>query len=653
MRIDLLLISRFVVIMVFASVIQSTLAADKVTVKGVIGDTDISIKADMIPVGESCTYKVSGIQKYICIKEVYPDSPVQQEYSYNVFAGQNLIFKRSYSGKGFGSVTCFIDMPSNSWNVKSIRIVNNGSVPIRIKSVIAVNSKELEEIEKNDSFGLFGLLDSYHGVDTEAKWIKVLADGLPRAKGIYRGFSSEIPYAVWGDDALKSMITRHINYASAYGLSYLLSFVSWWAATPLAIPDGKGGKFGDIKYQQICWSPDDNVDEGSELRALLGDRWNIHYGLSIPNEWSDVPWMTMNNTDYNNFRHNRLDWTLKEFFQQTKRSQIDLKGIYLENEPRYWDTICEAGNNKRQWKTCWTDFNPCVIADAKRDGVEIDPSNGLDPEERLWLHRNVARYNQAVVNQARATMKSIGIRASMPVYPHSLQLLGFPGDEIGHPMSEWAYVKGGYTGLEAIWTKLSDFDRVREWGPWTNLNREENDGRDIAEHLWDLRVSYARGSNLYNSYNWNNIGHERVFAYMKEFLDNLPSVKLKNPENVKIEKNQISFKISPDLQGLNELTVNVDISSRIFEGFEAVVTNSKNEITGYAQNRDDYNIGKHKLFFSFPNPFELAQGETGTITIKSRDDSTTSNIIIADAKLSFDMRLERTLSHYVIKHAKR
>ncbi|MHB1458205.1 MAG: hypothetical protein ACYC0V_14950 [Armatimonadota bacterium] len=649
----MLLISRFVIIMVFASVMQSTLAADKVTVKGVIGDTDISIKADMIPVGGSCTYKVSGIQKYICVKEVYPDSPVQPEYSYNVFAGEYLIFKRFYSSKGFGIVSSFIDSPFEMRKVKSIRIVNDGSVPIRIKSVIAVNSIELEEKEKNDSFGLFGLLDSYHGVDTEAKWIKVLADGLPKAKGIYRGFSSEIPYAAWGDDTLKSMINRHIDYASTYGLSYLPSFVSWWAATPLAISDGKGGKFGDIKYQQICWSPDDNTDEGPEFRALLGDRWNIHYGLSIPNEWSDVPWMTMNNPDYNKYRLNRLDWTLKEFFKRTVNSKADVKGIYLENEPRYWDTICEASNNKRSWKTCWADFNPCVIADAKKDGVDINPSNGLDDKERLWLHRNVARYNQGVVDQARASMKAAGIDKSMPVYPHSLQLLGFPGDEIGHPMSEWAYVKGAYTGLEAIWTKLSDFDRVREWGPWTNLNREENDGRDIAEHLWDLRVSYARGSNLYNSYNWNNIGHERVFAYMKEFLDNLPSVKLKNPENMKIDKNQISFRISPDLQGFNELTVNVSISSRIFDGFEAVVTNSKNQVIGYAQNRDDYNTGKHKLFFPFPNPFELAQGETGIITIKSLDKSTALNIVITDAKLSFDIRLERTLSKYVIQHAKR
>ena len=86
----------------------------------------------------------------------------------------------------------------------------------------------------------------------------------------------------------------------------------------------------------------------------------------------------MNSPTLNSYRHGRLGWALGALTDRVSKSGIDLAGVYLENEPRYWDTACEAGNPKRQWKTCWADFNPFVISDAKKDGVNIDPSDGLD-----------------------------------------------------------------------------------------------------------------------------------------------------------------------------------------------------------------------------------------------------------------------------------
>lgn len=644
------MLNRILILVVFAVVMQCSTYAS-VVVNGVIGDTDVSITALDISVKGVYICNIPSGTKLIRVREVYPDSAPQPRYQYSLYVGKHIIYKRDYIGKGFGTVSCFVSIPEIYANSKSIKLKNDGDAPIKIAGMNAVNPSELAEIEKSDSFGLFGLITAYGGANDEAKWVKALADGLPKASGIYRGFSTEIPYAAWGDDTLKSLIKRHIGYASTYDLAYLPSFVSWWAATPRNITDGKGGKFDDIKYQQICWSPDDNTDEGPAFRALMGDRWNMHYGLTIPNEWSDTPWLTMNSPDLNKYRYNKLDWILKEFFNTASKSKADIKGIYLENEPRYWDTACEASNNKRNWKTCWADFNPFVIADAKRDGVDIDPSNGLDNTERLWLHRNVARYNQDVVDQARATMKSIGINSSMSVYPHSLQLLGFPGDEIGHTMSEWAYVKGGYTGLEAIWTKLSDFDRVREWGPWTNLNREEGDGREIAEHLWDLRVTYAKGGNLYNSYNWNNIGAERVFAYMKEFLDNLPSVKSANPLFVKTGVDAATFKISGDIQGLNQITAQIKSMNSFDGSIEASVYNSKGFLIGYAQSYSPLTSGSNDVVFNFAEAFELAQNETGTIRISQIGGASINGVDLQNAEFSFNMKRERMQSLYIIKHA--
>ena len=51
----------------------------------------------------------------------------------------------------------------------------------------------------------------------------------------------------------------------------MLGLVSWWAGTPLNVDDGLGGKFGDLKYQQVCYSPNVEVPENPDLRKLLGE----------------------------------------------------------------------------------------------------------------------------------------------------------------------------------------------------------------------------------------------------------------------------------------------------------------------------------------------------------------------------------------------
>lgn len=78
-------------------------------------------------------------------------------------------------------------------------------------------------------------------------------------------------------------------------------------------------------------------------------------------------------------------------------------GIYLENEPRYWDTQSTQGTP--QWNgEQWADFNPAVVTEAARDGVSLDPADGMSESELRWLQRNVARYNErtaAVVDRSR------------------------------------------------------------------------------------------------------------------------------------------------------------------------------------------------------------------------------------------------------------
>jgi len=621
------------------------------TLRGVIGDTELAFETVRIEPGKHVMLAVKKSCHLLQIREVYPDAPNQPTYKYDIRVNGRLVYVREHQGTGFGPVSFFMRLPSWAQKTRSIEIVNRGTSPVRIANIIPTDVTELAAIEKSDKFGLYGVLVTNHGWDRGKEYVQELAAKMPSKPGFYRGFAFELPYASLSIEKIAELIDSNLLWAKEYDLTYLPGFTSWWAATPLTVPDGDGGVFGDVKYQQICWSPED-IEDSSELRHLLGDRYNIHYGLSIPNQWSNCPWLTMNHPKLNAYRCKTLTDSVRILASKIKGSGIRLEGIYLENEPRYWDSFMEAGNPRSKRKTVWADFNPVVVADALKDGVALDPSDGLDKGERLWLHRNVARYNQTTVDWVLQELKLAGLRTS--VYTHSLQLLGFPGDEIGHPMSEFAYVKGALVGLEGMWTKLADFERVREWGPWANVNREENDGRDIKEHLWDLRVTYARGGKLYNSYNWQAIGSDRVFGYMKEFIDTLPQVEMPVTIVQKDNKRRLTFATtSLDVQGANLARISITLTGRIPCALLGSVRNAAGRTVGFSRAEGPFETGTHTIEFWFSEPFEFRPGERGTFHIWAEDQAYNRLIEITESTFLFDLRRERNQSLMIIARAEK
>lgn len=621
------------------------------TLRGVIGDTELAFKAVRIEPLKRARLPIEKRCHLLQVREVYPDVPNQPTYTYDILVNGRLVYVREHQGTGFGPVSFFVRLPTWAQNTRSIEIVNRGTSPVRIANLIPTDVTELATIEKSDRFGLYGVLVTNHGWDRGKQYVEELASKMPCKAGFYRGFAFELPYASLPLQKIAELIDRNLQWAKEYDLAYFPGFTSWWAATPLTVADGDGGVFGDVKYQQICWSPEDTEDS-SELRQLLGERYNIHYGLSTPNQWSNCPWLTMNHPRLNEYRCRTLTESVRILATKIKALGVRLEGIYLENEPRYWDSFMEAGNPKSRRKTVWADFNPVVVADALRDGLVLDPSDGLDNRERLWLHRNVARYNQMTTDWAVRALKFSGLNAN--VYTHSLQIAGFPGDQIGHPMSEFAYVKGGLVGLEGMWTKLADFERVREWGPWANVNREENDGRDIKEHLWDLRVTYARGGKLYNSYNWQAIGSDRVFGYMKEFLDALPQVEMPVTIVQKDSERRLTFAAtSLDVQGANLIRVSLSLMERIPCALLASVKNAEGRTIGFARAEGPFKTGVHTIEFWFSEPFELRPNERGTLSIWAENQAYNRLIKIMGGNFLFDLRRERNQSLMVIARAER
>lgn len=643
-------------------------SADEGRVTGCIGSHRLTFRAREI--ADEAVFTVKGRPDYLAITEVYPDTPDAVSYSYTVSAPGIGTYERSRKSSGFGPVTYFIKSDKRPvGKVKISRAAESPTHPVRIASVRGVREAELKTLLDNDNFRLMGMVPA---ADPEEKrrHADLLASGLRGSPEhhITTGVGWEIYYARHNPAALSSELAICKKWSDENKLPILLGLVSWWAGTPGGVPDGLGGTFTDLKYQQVCYSPEVEMPENTELKSLLGDRFDPHYGLSIPNHWSNTPWLTMNSRALNDYRFRRLDEAVELIKETSSGDQSWLCGVFLENEPRYWDTQSEEGNPKagRQGKTLWADFNPLTIEAARADGVDLNPADGLSNHELSWLHRNVGRYCQDTVDSVRKSLTERRFGAGLPVYTHSLLYPGFrfPGGPINHSSSEWAYADGARTGIEGIWTQPADLYRVREWGRWANLNREETvDPGEVELDLWDLRVAYMMGSDLYNSYNWQLFGQQRFFDYVNEFLGSLPVVSLSPAKCDFAGPDSIRTTLPAKLQAFTSVELPVQVGKAFRGMVRMIATNEDGESFPSSLEAVDLKPGVHSLAFEFATPAECrcrrremilrlrvydanGQSQTSAAPVRFTADSA------AKAGLSLDLRAQRALSLWAIARAR-
>ncbi len=644
------LLARLVILML-ASAGVAFAASNEATLSGYIGShhRSFTVSNKLLPSSSSDKNKLG----YIAITELYPDKPECAEYHYTV-SGPGFEYERRRRGIGFGAETFFIKT-SRPVGSLSARGVSAKSAPMfSSPGWWVVTQKELDDLLAADRFRVLGLVHPEE-TDTAEGYVKMLAEEIrPKARyGIGVGFSAEIRFANQSAERVMAEMKTCADLTAKYNIPAFLGWVSWWSGTPVGVPDGEGGKFSDIKYQQICYAPKTELPEDDALKALLGDRYDNRYCLSVPNQWSSTPWLTMNSAVLNQYRYKRLDEAVAMLKTLNGGDLSWIEAFYLENEPRYWDTLCDDGNPKRELGELWADFNPLAVDAAKKDGVDLNPADGLSTEELTWLFRNVGVYNQECVDAVNGSMGKHGVKK--PVYTHSLQhKFMFPGDKIGHPASEWAYADRARTGLEGLWSHPSDFARVREWGRWANINREENDGHHTDVHLWDLRVCYMMGGDLYNSYNWYSIGAQRVIDYINEFITELPIVTLP-PAESKIANGEVTIKMPMKLQAFDRLTLPIRTASSGTANLRIVDTE-----TGFlASSSTAVSVGSNNIVFDFPTPVELPHSRSAALKLrivgsKGREVAYVMSSA-ADShygiKLSLDLRQQRALSLAAIAHA--
>lgn len=357
-----------------------------------------------------------------------------------------------------------------------------------------------------------------------------------------------------------------------------------WAGIPKGVPDGAGGTFTDVPYQQITWDEADQTDDPG-LRPLLGERWDIRFGLSIPNRWSNTPWLTFNHPRLNQFRRIRLREAITAWLAARDRlarwglGRLFPMELSTGEEAVYWakgvdDSAYTEVNGGRPRTALLADFNPFVVADALADGIVLDPSNGLDRNERWWLHQNLSRWQQTIVNWMLENVPPEPIRATPqgPVYaddlirrniftePYAMPMFPMRGVNPRRPGLETGYVREGRSGGE-YWSgaeMLPWLIKQRERGR-TALPNLECTGADDAQLEACLLATYAHGGRYATLYNWHHRNTTReILARVARGMESGSTQLTEQSGPVEgLNEGERAFTGRPDAFGVNTILITV------------------------------------------------------------------------------------------------
>ncbi len=351
------------------------------------------------------------------VEEVYGrDRDVR---GYLVLVDGKKVYLRTWQGSGAGLIHYFVQVPPTGKEHVTVRLVNQSETPFSISRmwVFSDFGKYFQHNQLEVPYYLAPTVRiTFSDRAADLANLRRIKESLGLHPHVRPAFTAFVAYAFLNARDTEARIDYALHLAQETGMPVQLGFDTWWANTPGGL-DGKGGFWSDVAYQQVVH----NATQGK-------------YQLSVPNQWSNTPWLTVNHPDLLAFKARRLG----ESLAYLRRRYRDLRAagrqdlvlaINLDNEPVYW----ASGNAGLGGDLLLADFNPYAVAAARRDGVTLDPADGLGARERFWLFRNLLDYNERI---AGAAAKGLG-RDAVIVRGSKVSL---PGDLLANNMYTQAMV---------------------------------------------------------------------------------------------------------------------------------------------------------------------------------------------------------------------
>lgn len=452
------------------------------TVSVLVGDNDGSYTARTLKGYESeMTFSIEGVTPdtaaMIDIEEIHlrDDGAI----AYSVYINGVEVFGRTYAPMADGPNHAFFDVPAEvvgSSGKLTVRIVNKSDNEVRFRRVWAISDPETVALDQGISQKMdVVLMLNEQPNNLNYDYLKSLVDSY-RCNDMYNvGLCWEIQYLQWGKATTERWLNNVLNASIQTGAPLYLGINSWWGGTPSAM-DGQGGWWQDAQYQQITYDKYNSDGRGN---------WQ----QSSPNEWSNTPWLSMNNDYYNEVRVQRIKETVE--FLQKRTAELALAGrdipaihLYTENEPYYWP-INWSKHEFFDNPNGVGDFSKWVIEDAAADGVTLDPSDGLSDEEAFWLYRNLNTYISEV-GQAMADglgYNYITVKDGVVTYPTEQMVSNSYSHTPIHPIyPNWEENRRAWENHV-----LDSIHFGGEWSVWQN---------DDAVRALDYLIAYGSFSNI-------------------------------------------------------------------------------------------------------------------------------------------------------------
>ena len=347
-------------------------------------------------------------------------------FGYRIFVSGKEVYFRNYEEAGSGPNHFFVEVdralvPADG-KVR-VRIQSESGIPFCLAEVWAYSDfKALvasQDIEPGKMGFILGLSAELAGVpvdlkknpDQKMKVVEALGQKYGGLQSYELGLMGSVAYTLRSRPEGQKSIDDTLEISAATGLPYHLMFSSWWGGAATGM-DGRGGYFSDLEYEGISYNAETKT-----------------YYPSFPNQWGSSLWPTRNDPHLNKINNLRIERLTR--YLVDRRATMELGGaklptgvIYAEMGPGYG---LEANQQTRDL--------------AKRDGITLDPEDGISREEAEWALKNYGAYfaQQVPADRAglgRGTIKIDNGKVEFPTDPvfDNIYTHGFWG--IGGPLND-------------------------------------------------------------------------------------------------------------------------------------------------------------------------------------------------------------------------
>lgn len=429
-------------------------------------------------------------------------------FAYDIYVNGEKVYTRTYEPLSDGPNHFFVEVGASLLNdsgKNTLEIVSRSENTLRLNQIWIYS--DFETVLENEGayrpmeVSLFTPKLSYEDYEADLEVIRSLQAEYSGYDLYTLGLGFDFLYMHLETKELQERLDYLMRLSVETGIPFHLSVNSWWGGTPHGY-DGQGNMWTDIKYNQVVYDPLDVTGMGN---------WQ----LSTPNQWSNTPWLTMNNDYYNEVRENRVEEvaeyisTLSAEYRAQGKS-VPPMTIFTENEPLYWPySAFNASPDAR------ADFGVDIIEDAAADGVTLNPEDGISDEERMWMYKNLNRY---VAGIGSAMAEGLGHDAIVVdngeiIYPeyqlvenaysHMFLQNEDPIPDMNQGMWETHMLEDIRFGGE--WAGEQDsryLDYIAARGRFSDVNAEHG-SMDLSNPTL-LEQAYAAGSNHVTIYNFVN-----------------------------------------------------------------------------------------------------------------------------------------------------